>query len=66
MYSVTPSKANSVADALSHMTMGSVSHKEEAKKDLVKDVLRLSGLGVRLEVLQMVDSWYIITPSDHW
>ena len=41
-------KANVVADAISRMTMGSVSHVEEAKKDLVKDVHRLSRLGVRL------------------
>ena len=38
-----------VIDALSHMTMGCVSHKDEAKKDLVKDVHRLARLGVRLE-----------------
>ena len=37
------------AYALSRMTMGSVSHVEEAKKDLVKNVQRLSRLGVRLE-----------------
>ena len=44
-----PEKANVVADALSRMTMGSVSHIEEAKKDLVRDFHRLSRLGVRLE-----------------
>ena len=38
-----------VVDALSHMTMGSVSHVEEGNKDQVKDVLRLARLGVRLE-----------------
>ena len=43
------SKDNVVADALSCMTMGSVSHVEEAKKDLVKDVHRLARLGVILE-----------------
>ena len=36
-------------DALSRMTIGSVSHVEEDKKDLVKDVHRFDGLGVRLE-----------------
>ena len=41
-------KANVVADALSRMTMGSVSHVEE-EKDLVKDVHRLARLGLRLE-----------------
>ena len=44
-----PDKANVVADALSHMTIGSVSHIDEAKKDLVKEDHRLSRLGVRLE-----------------
>ena len=38
-----------VADALSRMIMGSVSHVDESKKDLVKDVHRLSRLGVRLD-----------------
>ena len=42
-------KANVVAEALSHMTMGSVSHIEEAKKDIVKDVHRLARLVVRLD-----------------
>ena len=44
-----PGKPNVVADALCHMTMGSVSHIDESKKDLVKDVHRLDGLGVRFE-----------------
>ena len=44
-----PDKANVVANALIHMIMGSVSHVEEAKKDVVKDVHRLDRLGVRLE-----------------
>ena len=43
-----PDKANVVANALSRMTMGSVSHIYEAKKDLVKNVNRLPRLGVRL------------------
>ena len=47
--SVSPRQANVVADALSHMTMGSVSHIDEAKRDLVRDVHRFSRLGVRLE-----------------
>ena len=37
-----PGKAYVVVDALSHMTMGSVSHVEEAKKDLLKDVHNLA------------------------
>ena len=44
-----PSKANVVADALSRMIISNVSHVEEAKKDLVKDVHRLARLGVRLK-----------------
>ena len=44
-----PCKANVVADTLSRMTMGSVSHINEAKKDLVKAVHRLAMSGVRLE-----------------
>ena len=44
-----PNKDNVVADALSRMTMGSVSHVEEAKKDLVRNVHMLARLGVRLE-----------------
>ena len=44
-----PGLANVVADALSCMNMGSVSHIDEAKKDIVKDVHRLARFGVRLE-----------------
>ena len=45
-----PDKANVVVDSLSRMTMGSVSHIDEAKKYLVRDVHRWARLGVRLEV----------------
>ena len=44
-----PGKANVVVNALSRMTMGSVSHIDEAMKDLVKDVHKFSRLGVRFE-----------------
>ena len=44
-----PDKANMVTDSLSRMTMGSVSHIDEAKKDLAKKVHRMARLGVRLE-----------------
>ena len=44
-----PRKANVVEDALSRMTMGSLSHVEKGKKDLVKHVHTLARLGVRLE-----------------
>ena len=36
-----PIKANVVVDALCQMTMGSVSHLDEAKKDLAREVHRL-------------------------
>ena len=41
-----PCKANVVADDLSRLSMGSVAHVEEERKDLVKDVHRLACLGV--------------------
>ena len=41
-----PNKANVFANSLSQMTMGSVSHVEESKKYLVKDVHRFSRLGL--------------------
>ena len=44
-----PGKANVVAEALSRMTMGSLSHVEQEKKELVKDVHRLPRLGLWLE-----------------
>ena len=44
-----PGKADVVADALSRVTMGCVSHVYEAKKYLLKDVHRLARLGLRLE-----------------
>ena len=60
-----PIKANVVVDALSHMTMGSVSLIEGEKKELMKIVHRFSPLGVWLEILQMVVSLFIIIPSHH-
>ena len=44
-----PVKANVVVDSLSRMTMGSVTHIDQAKKDLVNDVHMLASLGVRFE-----------------
>ena len=43
-----PGKANVVVDALSRLSMGSVAHVEEVRKELAKDVRRLARLGVRL------------------
>lgn len=47
--SLPPQQGQHGSSALSRMTMGSVSHVEESKKDLVKDVHRLASLGVRLK-----------------
>ncbi|WMV13538.1 hypothetical protein MTR67_006923, partial [Solanum verrucosum] len=43
-----PDKANVVADALSRLSMGSVAHVEEERRELAKDVHRLGRIGVRL------------------
>ncbi|KAH0646256.1 hypothetical protein KY290_035476 [Solanum tuberosum] len=43
-----PGKANVVADALSRLSMGSVAHIEEERKELAKDVHRLARLEVCL------------------
>ncbi|KAH0721575.1 hypothetical protein KY285_005148 [Solanum tuberosum] len=43
-----PGKVNVVEDALSTLSMGSVAHVEEERKELAKDVHRLARLGVRL------------------
>ncbi|WMV46003.1 hypothetical protein MTR67_039388 [Solanum verrucosum] len=42
-----PGKANVVADALSRLSMGSVTHIEDEKKELVCDVHRLAQLDVK-------------------
>ena len=57
-----PAKANVVENALSHMTIGSVSHIDEAKKDLVKDLHRLYWLGVRLE--DSLDGCFIVSNKE--
>ena len=44
-----PVNTNMVADALNQLSMGSVSHIDEAKKYLVKDFHWLSRLGLRFE-----------------
>ena len=49
MFSTNLAKANVVVDDLSRITMVSFSHLDNAKKQLVKDIHRLSHLGVRLE-----------------
>ncbi len=49
-------------DALSHMTVGSVSHVYEVKKVLVKDFRRMARLGVRLEDSQ--NDFFIVNNSE--
>ena len=44
-----PGKPNLVVNSIIRMTLGSKSHVEEAKKDLVKENYRLPRLSVRLE-----------------
>ena len=58
-------KDNLVADALSLMTMGSVSHMQQGKKELVKDVHRLARPVSCWKIFQMVVLWSIITAIHH-
>ena len=44
-----PDKANAIVDALSRMTIGSVSHLYEAKKDLAKEINRFA-LGYNVNI----------------
>ena len=46
-------KANRIVDALSRLSMGSVAHVEEERKELVKDVHRLSRLTVHYEHIKL-------------
>ena len=41
------SKSNVVADALRRLSMGSVSHIDDEKKEMVKEVHQLDSLGIR-------------------
>ena len=43
-----PCKSNIVDDALIRRSMGSTTHIEDEKKELVKDIHKLARLGVRL------------------
>ena len=43
-----PGKAKIIVDALNRMSIGSTAHVEDGKKDLMKDIHRLTRLGVRL------------------
>ena len=59
-------KANMVADALSCLSIRSVSYVEEAKRNLVKDVRRLAPLGVRIKDSPSCGMGYIITTIRVW
>ena len=61
-----PGNANKVVDALNRMTIGSVPHVDEYKKDLVKDVHRLARLRIRMEDSRVVYLWSIITLNRLW
>ena len=57
------SKANMVADAKSRVSMGSVTHVVDEKKEIVKEVNRLDRLVSYYNNLQNVVSWFVITPN---
>ena len=61
-----PDKANGVAYSLSRMSMGSVSHIKEAKKDLLRKAHRMASLEVRFEDSPDGGFMSMITPSHHW
>ena len=46
-----PGKANEVVDAPSRLSMGSLAHVEEEKKDLVNDDHKLARLGFHLMII---------------
>ena len=43
-----PGKANVIVDDLSRLSMGSITHVEEKRREIVKDIHRLARLGVLL------------------
>lgn len=49
-----PDKDNMVAASLFRLFMGSVSHVQETKRNLVKYIHRLAFLGVRMKILQIL------------
>ena len=53
-----PCKENVVPDALNILSIGSVAHVEEERKEIMKDVHRLTRLGVRL--MSISDSGVIV------
>ena len=47
-----PKKANVMADALSKKSMGSLAHIAEQKKEMVKELCKLFGEGLSLEMIE--------------
>ena len=47
-----PRKANVMADALSRKSMGSLAHIAEQKKEMVKELCKLFGEGLSLEMTE--------------
>ena len=56
-------KANVVADAINRLSMGSVAHVEEERKELVKDDHMLARLGVHL--MSILDGCVTIQYGQH-
>lgn len=56
-------KSNMLTESLSRMSIGRVTHVVNGKKELVKEVHRLSWLGDQLQDTPKGASWFIITPS---
>ena len=59
-------KANVVDNALSRLSMGSTTHVDDEKKDLVKDVHRLVRLGVGLLTLLVGVFHFILVMNHPW
>ena len=59
-------KDNVVVDALSRMTMGSMNHLEESKKNLVNMFIGCLIWVLDWKILRMVVLWFIITLNHLW
>ncbi|WMV55304.1 hypothetical protein MTR67_048689 [Solanum verrucosum] len=58
-----PVKENVVTDALSRLSIGSVAHVEEDKKELVRDVHRLARLGFDFLTPPKVVLWFTMVQN---
>ena len=58
VFSTNPRKANVVANTLSRMTRDSVSHVEEQKNDVIKDVLCFLDWVFGQKISKMVILWF--------